>query len=281
MKGLAYTAALLLTAAIPAAALAQGAKAQTGATQTQVAATRSHSRIDVTFSLAGFHHKLRQEYYLFTECSGPNGWDNCRRIDGPDRYHTWDRPYTGAKQLGAGFYWNKHWKTEVAEAWTDTAGQLDGRATHDRLDLYDKETIYTPSETKYVSLFHTYNVRRTSVSQLFQFRSGTRVRPYVGVAIGIDRQADGVTRHEDVWPARSEAERLSLIQRGVEYGGAIATGTDIFPMSFPPPVTSTHVHAFGRAGVKLYGWKGIFLLLEAQVGSRVAPISAGLGIDLF
>jgi hypothetical protein len=166
-------------------------------------------------------------------------------------------------------------------AWTDTAEKLDGRDTRRRLDLYDKEIIYTPSETKEVFLFHTYDIRRASISQLFQFRSGTRVRPYVGAAIGIDRQTDGDTRHEDVSPARSEAERLSLIQLGVLYGGAIATGTDIFPMSFPSPVTTTHVHAFGRAGVKLYAWKGIFLLLEAQVGSRVSPFSAGLGIDLF
>ena len=51
-------------------------------------------------------------------------------------------------------------------------------------------------------------------------------------------------------------------------------------MSFPS-VATTHVHVFGRAGVKMYVWKGIFLLLEAQGGSRVAPVSAGLGIDLF
>lgn len=274
--------ALLAIVLLSSTIVAEGASPQAGTSQEQGGVIRSNPPIDVTFSLGGFHYGLRQEYNLLTECSGPNRTDNCRRIDRPDRYNTWDDPFPGALQLGAGFYWKERWKTEVAVAWTDTGTQgLDGRHTGKRLDRFDAETIYTPSETRYVSLFHAYDVQRTSVSQLLQFRPGARVRPYVGVAIGIDRQTDSDVRHETVGPPRSEAERISLIQLGVSSGGAILTDTDVLPVSFPPPVTTVHLHTFGRVGVKMYAWKRAFFLVEAQIGPRVAPVTAGFGLDLF
>jgi hypothetical protein len=260
----AVVAFMLLCAPLPAAA--------------QLAAStergRSFPRIDVTYSLAGFRlQNLSNVYNLTSTCQRPGEFTNCRRLPAPA--DTWGgERQAGAMQIGAGFYWSPQWKTEAAVAWTES-----GRGGR-RMNLYDEEAIYTPSSTTYVYLFHNYDVRRTMISQVYQFRAAKRWRPFVGVALGIDREERFDSRTESVEAARGEAERQRAIAAGVLFGGSLASDVDLLPTSFAPPVTATHVHAVGRAGMK-YGWKRLFVTAEAQIGVRVVPVSAGLGVDLF
>jgi hypothetical protein len=260
---------IIFTIALPAHSQTLTASPETMSQQT-AARTPVHPRVDVALSLGGFRFTVREGNYKTVYCPGGD-LQKCQLSDSPG-----PEPFTPAAQIGAGFYWNAHLKTEAAVAWTASAGRgFGGR----RADTYDREVIYTADYTKEVSLLHVYDIRRTTVSQLFQFRPRKRWRPYVGVALGIDRETDSDSRLEFMSPARSESERLSLIQQGVLFDGAVATDRDLFATSFPPPVTTTHVHAFGRVGFKAGG--RIFFLLEGQVGSRVVPLALGLGVDLF
>jgi hypothetical protein len=237
------------------------------ASQKQVTPTASYSRVDVTLSSSWFPLTIKEGDYKGVTCNPP---PNCSTIGGGH-----PEPSTPARQIGAGFYWTEHLKTEVAVAWTASSS---GGA---RQDVYESEAIYTPSYTKYVYLLHTYDIGRSSLSQLYQFRSGKRWRPYLGVAVGVDRETDVDIRTEDVSAPLPDAERLRLIKLGVLLGGTVTTDTDILPTSLPPAVTATRVHVFGRAGFKAYVPKRVFLVVEIQGGPRVTPLSFGLGVDLF
>ena len=257
------------------AALTFAFAARAASAQTSVpAGERAFPRVDVTFSLAGFRlQDLSDVYNLTSTCQRPGEFTNCQRLPAPADPWGGER-LTAARQIGAGIYWSARWKTEAAVAWTES-----GRGGP-RVNLYDEEAIFTPAATTYVYLFHNYDVRRTMVSQAYQFRPGKRWHPFVGIAVGIDREKRFDSRTESVEAPRGEIERQALIAQGVLFGGTLATAVDQFPTSFPPPVTTTHVHAFGRAGIK-YGWKRLFVSAEAQLGARVLPVSAGLGVDLF
>ena len=180
-------------------------------------------------------------------------------------------------EVRAGFYWNAHLKTEVARAWLETNGRVSGQeAPHTLTDWYDSLIVDTPSYGQRVDLAHNYRRDRWSVAQLYQFRPGRTLQPYVGAAIGIDSETDFDSRDDSFFPPLTDPERLFYTRARIKI-----SETDILPRDFPPPVTTTHVHAFGKFGVKVFVPRRVFLLIEAQVGSRVSPLAFGIGVDLF
>jgi hypothetical protein len=212
----------------PVSGIAQHASNQTGTSQKQVARARSDARVNVTFSLAGFHHKLRQEYNLFTS--------GAVRADGTTA--------DGLMLLT---------DTSIGIAPTPGLGTSERGSTGGSTGRPNSQWLGpTPRET--------WRGAARAAGWIYTIRRPSTRLPRRGKCssfIPIPSR-----RHEVVGPARSEAERLSLIQLGVLHDGAIATGTDIFPTSFPPPSQRlTFMCLAGRAsssmagGVSFLSWK--------------------------
>ncbi len=174
-----------------------------------------------------------------------------------------------------GVDWRERFKTEFEVGKLAARSLQNGRETGGvRADVFDDATIATSASTTHVILRHNYEVRRWAVAQLLQFRSPRRVRPYVGIAVGVDRETDFDDRIDTVGAALPEADRLAALQSGQ------ALPTDPYPATFPS-VTTTHVHVAARAGVKLYVVRRrVFCLFEGIAGTRTGPARVGIGIDL-
>lgn len=197
----------------------------------------------------------------------------------PGRYPTFTggaRPQrsTWSQQVTVGV-WRKQWKAEFEYGGLAAKSRQDGReTTGTRADVFDTATIATSSATTRVNLLHNYQVRRYALAGLRQFRSGARVRPYLGVAVGADRETHFDDRFDSIGAPLSDAERLAAIARGE------ALPVDPYPSTFAR-TTTTHVHVAAKAGIKLYFlFDRVFVQAEAIAGTRTGPVKLGIGLDL-
>jgi hypothetical protein len=213
--------------------------------QTPLPSREPRERVDVTVAMSDYRLDIREGRY-------------------PRHYFGRPPEVQPAAGVSIGIRWRRRFITE-----------FEYESILHRSDVYDEEIIATPTVTIDVFLSHEYQAVRLAPAQLVGFRAGSRLQPFLGVAVGIDSETVRDRREEFREGPLTDAHRLTLSS-----GPTPPQSSDTFPTSLPPAVTTRHVHLFGRAGVKVYPLKHLFLLVEGRLGNRVGVASVGVGVTL-
>jgi hypothetical protein len=100
-------------------------------------------------------------------------------------------PDTVATLVSAGYYWSAHTKTEVEVGWRDRSDQYDTDPACPLIGGTIRCDLSAPGPVEFLT--HSYQMRRVSLAQLYQFRRDARFQPYVGVGMSLqyEREYDG------------------------------------------------------------------------------------------
>lgn len=159
-------------------------------------------------------------------------------------------PTTWAWQASGGYFWTPHFKSQV-----------DVARSGSRTDTYDSdppctstaEVLDCPAASTFLQ--HNYRVFRGSVTQQYEFRTGARVRPYLGagVSLRVDHEHDSRLVCRGSSPCRGEGALEGM------------------------PLSRTSVHAAALLGLKI-GHR-VFWVNELRIGQPERwTLHAGMGI---
>jgi opacity protein-like surface antigen len=174
------------------------------------------------------------------DVSGTIGWVNSNKGDASyDHYNDWRSQ--AAFSLGAGWYWTDHHQTRVEVSGTTET------------TFYSAVPVSFVGGQTFIPVQRSFESRRVSLTQHYQFRRNEWVHPFVGV--GVDVVREQVTRRDEPVFGYDPITRQSrLIRDAVQHG------------------TQDENSARGvlTAGVKAYMSRKVFAVtdLRVSIGSR-------------
>jgi hypothetical protein len=155
--------------------------------------------------------------------------------------------------LGAGYYWTEHLKTEFEAGWSNESGPV-----------YGDETLATPP---FASIYtrHYFRTFRLSLGQTYQFGRNEWVHPFVGAGIDLDRERHRLERPAQTVLVDSTTRRMISVPalNGIE--------------------TEDYFRPFIKGGIKAYLSERSFFLTDLKFdvrhGIEQVGWKAGIGFD--
>ena len=195
---------------------------------------------------------LAQDRLPRADFSGTLGWFSSHHSE-LESYNQWaNESLIG--EIGAGFYWTPHWKTEaLAGASTET-------------DHYGSTSVVINGQPFFSPAHFTFSTRRVSITQQYQFGNNQWFHPYLGVGVdGVwERRA---RRDEPIYTYDQVTRRSVLVKPEREY----------------PADTNLRALPAAAAGFKSYITARGFFRADLRVtfsgGPDEAVLRFGFGVD--
>ena len=202
--------------------------------------------------VAGAFPAAAQDRLMRGDVSGSIGWLNANH-DELTAYQGWEqRSLLG--EVGAGWYWTDHWKTDISFAATTES------------TLYTSVAIVQNGSPSYAPARIRLARRRLSATQQYQFGDNQWVHGYLGV--GLDTVWERSTRRDDAVYAYDQVARQSrLIRPAVDH----------------PRRTDGDIKPAASAGFKAYLTRRGFFRGDLRVTFADGPdevmVRVGFGVD--